>query len=109
MSACESCLHYNICMERRGACSEYVTLETIRRQIIELNDANQKTASARSEADTARVRQGGAGAQSKAFGSAECKTASRPKSEKEGTWNVGRGGVGRKQAEKGGRTATADR
>lgn len=61
MSACESCLHYNICMERRGACSEYVTLEIIRRQIIELNDANQKTASASSEADTARARQGGAG------------------------------------------------
>lgn len=61
MSACESCLHYNICMERRGACSEYVTLEIIRRQIIELNDANQKTASASSEADTTDNRQGGAG------------------------------------------------
>ena len=57
MTACTSCLHYNVCMERRGACSEYVTLETIRRQIIELNDANQKTASARPEADTALARQ----------------------------------------------------
>ena len=41
MTACNACLHYPHCMERRGICTEYKTLEMIRREINALNE-NQK-------------------------------------------------------------------
>ena len=48
MNPCEDCLYYPICMERRGICTEYKTLEMIRREINALNE-NQKTIATRSE------------------------------------------------------------
>jgi hypothetical protein len=43
MNPCAACLYYPICMERRGICTEYKTLEMIRREINALNE-NQKAA-----------------------------------------------------------------
>ena len=40
---CSDCIHYSYCMERRGICREFKTLEMIRREINALNE-NQKTA-----------------------------------------------------------------
>lgn len=45
MNPCADCLYYPICMERRGICTEYKTIEMIRREIDALNE-NQKTAPA---------------------------------------------------------------
>lgn len=36
---CSDCIHYSYCMERRGFCREFKTLETIRREIIDINNA----------------------------------------------------------------------
>lgn len=44
MNPCTDCLYYRICFERRGICTEYKTLEMIRREINALNE-NQKRAS----------------------------------------------------------------
>ena len=49
MSACESCLHYSECMERRGKCKEYKDLEEVRKDIAMLNQKAKLTAC--SEAD----------------------------------------------------------
>ena len=38
MNPCEDCLYYRICMERRGICTEYKTLEMIRNEIRMLNE-----------------------------------------------------------------------
>ena len=77
MIDCTDCLHNYECFEKRGRCREYVTLEMIRRQIIELNDANQKTASARSEADEAAAGKRRAGNQPETLGGAKAKARSR--------------------------------
>ena len=45
---CSDCIHYSYCMERRGICTEYKTLEMIRNEIKMLNE-NQKTVATRSE------------------------------------------------------------
>ena len=45
---CRPCLYYRICMERRGICTEYKTLEMIRREINALNE-NQKTTATRAK------------------------------------------------------------
>ena len=50
MNPCEDCLYYRICFERRGRCTQFKTLEMIRREINALNE-NQKTASATAEGD----------------------------------------------------------
>ena len=42
MNPCTDCLYYRICFERRGICTEFKTLEMIRREINALNE-NQKT------------------------------------------------------------------
>lgn len=59
MSACESCLHDFECFEKRGRCREYKDLEEVKKDIAMLNQKAKLTA--RSEADTADNRQGGAG------------------------------------------------
>ena len=59
MSACESCLHYSECSERRGQCREYKDLKGVMEDIEMLNQKAKLTA--RSEADTTDNRQGGAG------------------------------------------------
>ena len=41
MNPCTDCLYYRICFERRGICTDYKTLEMIRREINALNE-NQK-------------------------------------------------------------------
>ena len=45
---CSDCIHYSYCMERRGICREFKTLEMIRNEIKMLNE-NQKTIATRSE------------------------------------------------------------
>ena len=50
MNPCADCLHYHICMERRGRCTQYKTLEMIRNEIKMLNE-NQKTAPATAKGD----------------------------------------------------------
>ena len=47
MNPCADCIHYAECFERRGECVEFKTLETIRREIIELNNAYKAKASTR--------------------------------------------------------------
>jgi len=59
MTPCTSCLHYSECMEQRGRCREYKDLKGVMEDIEMLNQKAKLTAC--SEADTARVRQGGAG------------------------------------------------
>lgn len=44
MNPCSACLHYSECMEQRGICTEYKTLEQVRQEIEKLNE-NQKKAS----------------------------------------------------------------
>ena len=36
---CEECLYFSICFERRGICTEFKTLDMIRREIIDINNA----------------------------------------------------------------------
>ena len=48
MNPCTDCLYYRICFERRGICTQFKTLEMIRREINALNE-NQKTIAACSE------------------------------------------------------------
>ena len=36
---CADCIHFDVCMERRGVCTEFKTLDMIRREIIDINDA----------------------------------------------------------------------
>jgi hypothetical protein len=36
---CTDCIHFDECMERRGPCREFKTLEMIRREIIDINNA----------------------------------------------------------------------
>ena len=43
---CKICLYYQICMEQRGQCTEYKTLEMIRNEIRMLNE-NQAPPSVR--------------------------------------------------------------
>ncbi len=43
---CADCLHYPICMERRGQCREYKTIDMIRREIIDINNAYKAKAPA---------------------------------------------------------------
>ena len=72
MTACESCLHYSECSERRGQCREYKDLKGV---IEDIEMLNQKAkSSARSEADTARAREERDGNRAP-FGSAAGETA----------------------------------
>ena len=48
-TACESCLHYPVCFERRGECREYKDLDMIRREIIDINDAYKAKTSTRTQ------------------------------------------------------------
>ena len=48
---CDDCLHYPICFERRGECTEYKTLDMIRREIIELNNAHKEKPATCTKAD----------------------------------------------------------
>ena len=41
---CDDCLYKPICMEQRGQCREYKTLEQVRKEIEQLNE-NQKVTS----------------------------------------------------------------
>lgn len=41
------CIHFDECMERRGPCREFKTLEMIRREIIDINNAYKAEAAAR--------------------------------------------------------------
>ena len=43
MNPCADCLHYPICMERRGRCTEYKDLEMIRNEIKMLNKTETAT------------------------------------------------------------------
>ena len=43
---CFDCIHFDECMERRGLCREFKTLDMIRREIIELNNAYKAEAAA---------------------------------------------------------------
>ena len=36
---CRTCLHFRICMERRGRCAEYVTREEVQADIERINQA----------------------------------------------------------------------
>lgn len=48
MNPCKPCVYFPVCMERRGRCTQFKTLEMIRREINTLNE-NQKTVAACSE------------------------------------------------------------
>jgi hypothetical protein len=51
---CADCIHFNKCFELRGPCREFKTLEMIRREIIDINDAYKaKTAAGASSGDQA--------------------------------------------------------
>ena len=47
---CDKCLHQWECMEQRGQCTEYKTLEQVRKEIEELNENHKKPAT-RTKAD----------------------------------------------------------
>ncbi|MBQ2299570.1 MAG: hypothetical protein II278_09390 [Bacteroidaceae bacterium] len=47
MNPCEECIHKPVCMEQRGQCTEYKTLEMIRNEIRMLNE-NQAPPAVRS-------------------------------------------------------------
>lgn len=44
---CADCIHFNKCFEQRGPCREYKTLDMIRREIIDINNAYKAKTSAR--------------------------------------------------------------
>lgn len=44
---CDLCIHNSECAERRGACAEFKTLNMIRREIIDINDAYKAKTPAR--------------------------------------------------------------
>ena len=46
VNPCDSCIHNFECAERRGACTEFKTLEMIRREIIDINNAYKAEAAA---------------------------------------------------------------
>ena len=47
---CDECLHKPICMEQRGPCREFKTIEMVRKEIEQLNENHKKVAT-RSKAD----------------------------------------------------------
>jgi hypothetical protein len=44
---CADCIHFDECFELRGPCREFKTLEMIRREIIDINNAYKAKAAAR--------------------------------------------------------------
>jgi hypothetical protein len=49
VNPCDLCIHNSECAERRGACAEFKTLDMIRREIIDINDAYKAKTSTRTK------------------------------------------------------------
>ena len=47
---CEDCIYYSNCFEQRGPCREFKTLDMIRREIIDINNAYKAKAASGAEA-----------------------------------------------------------
>ena len=58
MNPCESCLHYSICMEKRGRCTEYKDLEMIQDEIKMLNENFAETPRTTATSDAGSVPKG---------------------------------------------------
>lgn len=59
MNPCESCLHYSICMEKRGQCTEYKDLEMIQDEIKLLNENFAKAPRSTATSDAGDIQKRG--------------------------------------------------
>ena len=50
---CEDCIYYPICMEQRGICTEFKTLEDIANDVKRINENFKKTAARTTAGDKA--------------------------------------------------------
>ena len=55
---CTDCLYYRICMERRGICTEYKTLEQVRQEIEKLNENQKKSPRSTATSDEGDIQEG---------------------------------------------------
>ena len=55
---CDDCLHFHECMEQRGICTEYKTLEQVRQEIEKLNENQKKAPRTTATSDAGSVQEG---------------------------------------------------
>lgn len=55
---CDDCLHKPICMEQRGPCREYKTIEMVRKEIEKLNENQKKAPRATATSDKGDIQEG---------------------------------------------------
>ena len=58
MNPCSACLHYSECMEQRGICTEYKTLEMIENEIKMLNENFAKAPRSTATSDEGDIQEG---------------------------------------------------
>ena len=62
---CETCIHFETCIERRGLCMDYrrrKTLEEIRNDVIRINEKYKTTGSAKADTSCAQEKEDGGNA-----------------------------------------------